>query len=331
MRSHREEIASHLCCPDDQESLRAVSGALVCRQCGRIFPFQEGEILELLPREPAEPGPNAEYAAAYHFLFHQTSGNQQVSIPWGLQEGFSPSWRLHRERQARAVLSLLQSDGAPLEDLILCDISAGIGDYTLSYAQYFRGVLHCDLSLDALRYASAKCRRLGAQNVFFLRVDYFALPFNRKIDRLLCLDTLIRGQDHEKALLGQIQKALAYQGRAIIDFHHWWHNPLRRLGLLPPNFGSNRSYARTGAERLMRECGIENWRLVRFHQEFEPNSWFAQGFSRLLPATRLIYDIGSAPSGPALSERAKPSPSTDFQLDSPGGSEGAARSSDALV
>jgi SAM-dependent methyltransferase len=225
----------------------------------------------------------------------------------------------------------MQSDGAPLKDLILCDISAGIGDYTLSYAQHFKGVLHCDLSLNALRYASAKCRRLGTQNVFFLRVDYFALPFNRTIDRLLCLDTLIRGEDHEKALLGQIQKALAYQGRAIIDFHHWWHNPLRRLGLLPPNFGSNRSYARTGAEGLMRECGIDNWRLVRFHQELEPSSRYAQGLSWLLPATRLIYEIGSAFSGPALSEGAKPSPSTDSQLDSPDSSHRAARSSDTRI
>lgn len=329
MPSPSEEIASRLCCPDDQKSLHAGSGALSCSDCGRIFPFQEGEILELLPREPAEPGPNVEYRAAYHSLFHQTFENQQKSIPWGLQ--VPPSWRLHRERQARAVLSILQSDGAPLKDLILCDISAGIGDYTFSYAQHFKGVLHCDLSLDALRYASAKCRQLGAQNVFFLRVDYFALPFRRTIDRLVCLDTLVRGKDHEKALLDQIQKALGYQGRAIIDFHHWWHNPLRRLGLLPQNFGSNRSYARSIAEGLLRECGIDNWRLVRFHQEFEPGSRFAQSFSRLLPATRLIYDIGSALSGPGLSESSKPSPSTDLQLDSPDSRERAARSPDARV
>src|SRR2546430_16401978 len=77
MRSPSEEVASHLCCPDDQESLRAVSGALSCSQCDRIFPFQEGMILELLPRAPAEPGPNAEYAAAYHSLFHQTFENQE--------------------------------------------------------------------------------------------------------------------------------------------------------------------------------------------------------------------------------------------------------------
>ena len=319
MRSPSEEVASHLCCPDDQESLRAVGGALSCSHCDRIFPFQEGMILELLPREPAEPGPNAEYAAAYHSLFHQTFENQGESIPWGLE--VPPSWRLHRERQARAVLSILQSDGALLKDLILGDISAGIGDYTLSYAQHFKGVLHCDLSLDALRYASAKCRRLGAQNVFFLRVDYFALPFRRTIDRLLCLDTLVRGKDHERALLGQIQKSLANQGRGIIDFHHWWHNPLRRLGLLPENFGSNRSYARSSAEGLLRECGIDNWRLVRFHQEFEPGSRLAQGLSRLLPATRLIYDI--ALSGPAHSKSAKRSSATD-SLNSPDGSEKAA-------
>jgi SAM-dependent methyltransferase len=317
MRSPREEIASLLSCPDDQESLRAVGGALSCSHCGRTFPFEEGETLELLPGKPAKPVSNPEYAADYNRRFHGKLENREDATVWGRQETSSSSWRLHRERQARAVLSILERDGARLEDLVLCDISAGVGNYTLTYARHFKCVLHCDLWADALDYASAKCRRQGARNVFFLRVDYFALPFKRTIDRLLCLDTLVRGQDHEKALLGQIQKALRGQGRAIIDFHHWWHNPLRRLGLLPQNFGKNRSYSRSGAEGLMRECGIDNWRLVRFHQEFEPHSRLAQRFSRLLPATRLIYDIGPALSGPLSRESAKLSPSTDTQLDSP--------------
>ena len=94
--------------------------------------------------------------------------------------------------------------------------------------------------------------------------------------------------------------------------------------------GSNRSYARSSAEGLLRECGIDNWRLVRFHQEFEPGSRLAQGLSRLLPATRLIYDIGFALSGPAHSKSAKRSSATD-SLNSPDGSERAARSSDARV
>jgi hypothetical protein len=156
---------------------------------------------------------------------------------------------------------------------------------------------------------------MGLENVFFLRVDYFALPFSRSIDRLLCLDSLIRGKDHEKALLNQIQKAISGQGRAIIDFHHWWHNPLRRLGLLRQNFGNNRSYARSGAEGMMRECGIEDWRLVRFYQELEPAGPFGKSLSWMLPATRLVYEFGAALSGPSSSGRAEASFSANSRLD----------------
>src|SRR5260370_29930293 len=118
------------------------------------------------------------------------------------------------------------------------------------------------MSVDSLQYARRRSRKMDVANVFFLRVDYFALPFCQSLNRILCLDTLIRGRDHEKALLGQIQGALAGEGSAIVDFHYWWHNPLRRLGLLPQNFGLNQSYTRRDSERLLWESGIEDWRYI---------------------------------------------------------------------
>ena len=320
MHSSTKEIASLLCCPDDQRSLRAKDEALECCHCGRVYPVRDGEILELLPSNPAGSPRNPEYAADYHFNFCRSFEAREGVIPWGLREARSASWRRHREREVRAVLSMLSKDGVPFEDRILCDVSAGVGDYTLFYAQRFKWVLHCDLSVDALCYALARSRRLGLQNVFFLRVDYFALPFRRSIDRLLCLDTLIRGEDHEKALLNQIERALSSEGRAIVDFHHWWHNPLRRLGLLRQNFGENRSYTRSGAEGLMRECGIRDRRLVRFHQEFEPQSPFAKRLGWLLPATRLLYEFGCAASAHAV-----PGSAETFSSNSQPNSSNAAR------
>ena len=294
MHSSTKEITSYLCCPDDQRSLRATDQTLECCDCGRVYPVREGGILELLPSKPAGSPRNAEYAADYHLEFYRAFEAREVAIPWGLREARSASWRRHRERQVRTVLSLLIKEGGLFEDRILCDVSAGVGDYTLSYARHFKWVLHCDLSVDALCYALAQSRRMGLQNVFFLRVDYFALPFHRSVDRLLCLDTLIRGEDHEGALLNQIERAISSEGRAIVDFHHWWHNPLRRVGLLRQNFGTNRSYTRSGAEGLMRECGIRDQRLVRFYQELEEP--FSKGLSWLLPATRLLYEFGCADS-----------------------------------
>ena len=303
-----EKIASILCCPDDRKSLRPKDMALECCHCGRIYSVWEEEILELLPSKATEPQSNPEYAADYHRQFHRTFETQEHAIAWGLLESRSASWKRHRERQAQTVLSLLRRGGVPLRDLILCDISAGVGDYTLAYWRHFKWVFHCDLSIEALRCSRDRFRRMGCDNVFFLRVDYFALPFSRSIDRLLCLDTLIRGEDHEKALLNQIQRAISAEGRAIIDFHHWWHNPLRRLGLMRQNFGSNRSYTRSGAEDLMRECGIRDQRLVRFYQELEAP--FSKGLSWLLPATRLLYEFGCAASGHASPASAEASSST---------------------
>jgi SAM-dependent methyltransferase len=290
MQSSFEEIAGYLSCPDDQGSLDEDTESLKCSRCGRVYPFTRGEIVELLPREPAAPVANREYALEYDRLFHRAFETGEASRAWGARESSSPADIRKRERQGRAVLSVLKATGRPLGELGLCDLSAGPGDYTLFFARHFKWVLHCDLSVDALHYALSRSRQMGLTNVFFLRVDYFALPFNRSLDRLLCLDTLIRGPDHEKALLGQIQCALGPQGRAIIDFHHWWHNPLRRLGLLPENFGQNRSYTRHQAEQLLGESGIEAWKLIRFHQEFE-----ASNPLRLLslpPATRLMYEFG---------------------------------------
>ena len=326
MRFSTEEIASRLCCPDDQRSLRSKDASFECRHCGRIYRAWEGEILELLPSKPVASLSNPKYTADYHLEFHRTFEAREDAIPWGVREAQSSAWRLHRERQVRTVLSMLRRDGVPLQDGILCDVSAGVGDYTLSCARHFRWVLHCDLSVDALRYALARSRRMGLRNIFFLRVDYFALPFRCSIDRLLCLDTLIRGQDHEKALLNQIEKAIASEGRAIVDFHHWWHNPLRRLGLLPQNFGNNRSYTRTGAEGLLRECGVEGWRLVRFYQEFAPESRSLKRLSWLLPATRLLYEFGSAASGHTSRASAETGFSTTSQPNPSDAARGAAKS-----
>jgi SAM-dependent methyltransferase len=294
MRFSLEKIACYLSCPDDQAPLHVEPAALQCTQCGRVYPVREGEIVELLPRAPARPSCNQEYALEYDRLFHQAFETHRDEMAWGARNSRVPSGIRKRERQRRVVLSMFMRECQLLGDLVLCDVSAGIGEYTLPCARYFKWVLHSDLSVDSLEYALNRSREMGVSNVFFLRVDYFALPFCGTLNRILCLDTLIRGEAHEKALLGQIRKALGREGRAIVDFHNWWHNPLRRLGLLRQNFGQNRSYARHEAERLLRECGIEDWELVRFYQECEPANPLYKRLPLLLPATRLIYEFGDA-------------------------------------
>jgi SAM-dependent methyltransferase len=298
-----DQIAPYLACPDDKTSLDCRTEGLACCQCGRIYPVVGGEVVELLPRAPAVPTTNREYALEYDRQFHRAFETGDESMAWGTREASVPAWVRKRERQRRAALSVLRTAAQPLPNLVLCDVSAGPGDYTLFCARHFKWVLHCDLSVDSLQYALRRARQIGIANVFFLRVDYFALPFCHSLDRVLCLDTLIRGREHEKALLEQIRGALGPEGRALIDFHHWWHNPLRRLGLLPQNFGRNRSYTRRQSEALLRESGIEKWRLIRFYQEFEPDNAQYKRLSSVLPAARLMYEFESYGSAGDQSEK----------------------------
>src|SRR5215469_4320502 len=122
MRTNKE-IASLLCCPDDERSLRLKDETLECSHCHRVYPVREGEILELLPSKPAGSPRNPVYAAEYHFEFYRTFEAQEGAIPWGIREAWAPSWRRHRERQVRTVLSMLIKDGVRLRDHTLCDVS----------------------------------------------------------------------------------------------------------------------------------------------------------------------------------------------------------------
>src|SRR5262249_47574822 len=139
---------------------------------------------------------------------------------------------------------------------VFCDLSAGAGHTTFAAAREFRLVFHCDLSVAAVRYASAAAKRTGVNNLVVVRADYFRPPFRDSVQRMTCLDSLIRGPWHELRLLASIRQALAPSGAAVVDFHNWWHNPLRRMGLLPQNFGENRSYTRREVLSLLAQAGI---------------------------------------------------------------------------
>ena len=255
-------------------------------------------MVELLPRRPAKSpaGATDNYWWGYLQEFGKPYRQDEDAIAWGAPEAFNENWMRKRLRQVETVRPLAVEPGAS-QDQVLCDIAAGAGNYTLAYAAHFKTVLHCDLSVENLNYAARKARRLGIQNMFFLRTDYFSSPFHKSLDRVICFDTLIRGEQHETAVLGSIARGLKNEGRAVVDFHNWWHNPLRRLGLLRENFVGNRSYRRKGAARLLRSVGISNFEYFPFHQEFDTVDGKRRLLSYALPATRLLYRFSGARQG----------------------------------
>lgn len=291
-------LAGLLACPDDGAQLTTVAPELACEKCDRRFGAAEDGVMDLRPLEPASIAEerNADYWREYAQEFAREFRPNPKALAWGAPEISSSAWLGKRLRQVRAMRPLV-ADSKFSRSQVFCDIAAGAGHYTLAYAPAFQSVLHCDISVENLGYAVRKAAQLGIRNIFFLRIDYFSPPFRHSLDRIICCDTLIRGEKHEGVLLKAIRRSLKPEGNAVVDFHHWWHNPLRRLGLLSQNFGGNRSYRRREAEKLLQAAGATEFEYFPFHQEYSPGWRGEPAISRLIPPTRLVYRFRGDASG----------------------------------
>jgi SAM-dependent methyltransferase len=294
------EIARHLCCPDDGAPLVPDARTLRCSRCSRTFRFQEPNLLEILPSKAADislsevpPGYGHAYLQAYSQVW-EADGDAK---PWGANETLPPKTVRMRQRHALETLQLLHADSGDasltLANRVFCDVSAGAGNTTFLAAQRYRLVFHCDLSASAVRYASVNAARMGLENVVILRADYLRSPLCNSVHNLTCIDSLIRGPWHDVRLLTSIRKALAPGGSAVVDFHNWWHNPLRRLGLLRQNFGENRSYTRKEVLQLLAEANIDDFTIANFTQEADSRYFPGTIASRLIPATRFMVRLTS--------------------------------------
>jgi ubiquinone/menaquinone biosynthesis C-methylase UbiE len=296
-----EEIELLLCCPDDGATMAAQASGFRCQKCHRFYPWLARNILELLPSEPIalpERSELARYREGYRHEFSRPREIRENAKAWGAAEDLSRQCVRLRERQAREVLQFLRGKQNESE-WIFCDLSGGAGYCTLNAAAKYRLVFHCDLSFDALAYASAKANASHLENIIFVHADYFQPPFRSSIHHLACLDTLIRGPWHEKRLLQSIQAVLAAGGAAVVDFHNWWHNPLRRLGLLPDNFLGNKSYTRRELRKLLANSGIGQFETMPFVQEVDLLGARGSVFAQFIPPTRLMVKLAGV-SAPLL-------------------------------
>jgi SAM-dependent methyltransferase len=281
-----------LFCPDDTSRLEARPDHLSCSRCRRLFPVHDREIVELLPSEPTplDETVSPSYRQSYQAEFSRPFSSDSRAMAWSAPETL-PGRRVQRLRRQAAWYIALLEGRTRLGETTLCDFSAGPGYYTLDHASRFGHVLHCDLSVDSLNYAAAKARSRNIRNIAFLRIDYLRPPFHRSLPRIICCDSLIRGLAHDQRLLASIRSSLCSGGMALVDFHNWWHNPLRRVALLPQNFGDNVSYSREEVKRLLERQRIVQYDALAFHQEFSSAGRLSKSLGHIIPATRLVYRV----------------------------------------
>jgi SAM-dependent methyltransferase len=295
-----DEIQLLLCCPDDGAAMASGDNGLRCERCHRFYPLLSTNILELLPSRPVtfpERSEVTHYRESYLREFFRPAEIRPDAKAWGATEARSRKWLRLRERQACEVIQFLRA-GACETNSVFCDLSAGAGHCTFGAAREYRIVFHCDLSMDALAYASVKARASHLENIVFVHADYFQPPFRNSIDHLVCLDTLIRGPWHETRLLQSLQSVLTSHGAAVVDFHNWWHNPLRRLGILPDNFVGNKSYTHKELRGLLANSGIREFQTRPFVQEVDARGGPGKVLARFIPPTRLMVRLAGASPSP---------------------------------
>jgi ubiquinone/menaquinone biosynthesis C-methylase UbiE/uncharacterized protein YbaR (Trm112 family) len=204
-----KSILSYLACPDDGESLILHKSKLVCSKCSRIFPIEKN-ILDLTPKSRFSPIQNQN--KNYEKYYENLRINESTNSGWGtvvnaVSKGFV-------KETLEKIKRIINSDS------IICDIGAGSGDYSTSIASKAKIVFHCDLDEGGIQSALKKSLELDLKNIYFIKCDYFKLPFkNSKIDLILGIDVIERGIEYDEALIKEFYRVNSEKGKILFDCH----------------------------------------------------------------------------------------------------------------
>ena len=207
------EISSILLCPDDSSDLLLDNKELICTNCKRKFTIDKN-VIDLRPRENldiVDLDVGKIYKTYYENLVTHGSGGEKIGTFGTVSNSISSGF-------VKDVLSRLQEHVS--KDMLVCDIGAGSGDYSIELSKKCKLMLHCDLDLDGIKIAQEHAKKHNIENIVFLYCNYFRLPIkNEIIDLTYSIDILERGLKHEKKLLLEIERVAKKHSKIIIDFH----------------------------------------------------------------------------------------------------------------
>jgi SAM-dependent methyltransferase len=208
-----ENIVQYFRCPDDGGRLHPNREALRCEHCGREFSRLGARVFELKSLTPKAV--NSSVQNGYEAIHAAEVTLNGHSPGWGDLDSTTPGKRGFVKRECATIAALL---GDKAEGVVV-DVSGGVGNYSSFFADKAQMVIHCELHVPS--FAQACRQHAQRQNLFFACSDYLALPLaDGSADGVICTDTLIRGVEHERALLAEIRRVLKPEGRAVVDFQH---------------------------------------------------------------------------------------------------------------
>jgi SAM-dependent methyltransferase len=280
-------IEEAVCCPDCLTKIKYTDSAFTCTQCNRQFPYKDG-ILEMLPAAPinyAFDKRSGHHEGIYKRLFHTKREEANLEKSWATPELVPTKWLRTKMGHVNFIKGLIEKNTSSRH--LFCDFSGGSGYYTFEFYKLFRWIFHCDLSIESMLYTKKKADEKGIDNIIFIRTDYTRPPFNGSLDIVFCGDSLIYSPFHEGLVVKGIHQAVKPDGHAIFDFHNWWHNPLRRLGLMSNPFGECYSYSKKQTDDMVSHL-FPTFTYHKYYQEFA-NGQRASIIPSFFPGTRHTY------------------------------------------
>ena len=202
-----------LACPNCYGAVHLLHDKLTCQSCKAEFKILNENTIELVAQESFQ-FKTTETSEAYseysdlRNLSHPTSTKMRL---WGWETKYGVSGFVTKLRNA--IISMMQ-------DEIICDVGAGVGNYSLYFAKKAKLVLHCDLDLETINIANQEAKKQNLKNILFIRCDYLYLPFrSNSLPCITSIDILEKGREHDAKLIEQISNKAVPGGLVIVDFH----------------------------------------------------------------------------------------------------------------
>jgi ubiquinone/menaquinone biosynthesis C-methylase UbiE len=209
-----EKAVSFLACPNDEGNLNLSNGLLTCNTCGSEFKILENDIVDLVPKTQinldASKTPEG-YLKDYTNLAKEN--HEEIS-----KESYQA---LELDTRLQGYLLENQQEMLKIIDNnVLCDVGAGVGDHSLEFSKKSPLVFHCDLDMRIIKIAKKKAKQMDLDNILFVRSDYLSLPFKKNsLPQVVCTGAMGRwGIVHDSLLVAQISKVIKKDGKVIMDF-----------------------------------------------------------------------------------------------------------------
>ena len=222
----RQELLSLLVCPEDHAALEGWDGLaeealLICTECGRTYPVEDG-IPNLLPealRAAEHSGADPEDTSEAAEKRREMAARDAQVVDYDKMVGLKVFTTVELPLTLRYL--------APEPDHLLLEGGCGTGRMTPTFARVCRGLLCVDFSGESIRVAKSKITADVADKVLFVQADLSKLPLrSQAFDRVGSFGVFehiptVEARDRAIADMARVLKDRTYGGRLAISAYRW--------------------------------------------------------------------------------------------------------------